>query len=135
MIERMLTEARSSIERYTPEEAAAADVLFVDVRTNEERAASGIVPGSVHVPRAVLEWRFDLECGYGNPAVALSELPVVLVCEHGYSSSLGASSLRRLGIERAGDLVGGFEAWVAAGLPVKPAPPVPEGLPGMGGPE
>ncbi len=135
MIERMLTEARAHIERYTPEEAAAGYVLLVDLRTNDSRGATGIVPGSVHVPRSVLEWRFDFESGYGNPAVALSELPVVLICDHGYSSSLAASSLRRLGIERAGDLIGGFQAWVAAGLPVKPAPPVPEGLPGMGGPE
>ncbi len=135
MIERMLTEARAHIERYTPEEAAVGNVLLVDLRTNDERDATGIVSGSVHVPRSVLEWRFDLESGYANPVVALSELPVVLICDHGYSSSLAALSLRRIGIERAGDLIGGFQAWAAAGLPVKPAPPVPEGLPGMGGPE
>jgi rhodanese-related sulfurtransferase len=79
----------------------------------------------------VLEWRCDPESGWANPAAAGRR--VILLCEHGYSSSLAAAALRELGAD-AGDLAGGFDAWVAAGLPVVPAPPVPAGLPGMGGP-
>jgi rhodanese-related sulfurtransferase len=131
MIDEVLAAARSRIPRYTPEEAtAAADALLVDLRCGEARARDGIVPGSVHVPRSVLEWRCDPASGWANPLLAGRRL--ILVCEHGWSSSLAAAGLVDLGVD-AGDLAGGFEAWAAAGLPVSPAPPPPPGLPGMGG--
>jgi rhodanese-related sulfurtransferase len=136
VIEQVLAEARSRIARYTPAEAAAADgVLLVDLRSRDSRERDGIIPGSVHVPRSVLEWRCDPDSETANPVVADRSLRLVLVCEHGYSSSLAAASLADLGFESPGDLAGGFEAWREAGLPVAPAPPPAEGLPGMGGPE
>jgi rhodanese-related sulfurtransferase len=45
---------------------------------------------------------------------------VIVMCEQGFSSSLAAATLVRLGVERATDLAGGFEAWRSAGLPVEP---------------
>ena len=129
MIEQMLVRARSRITRYAPGEIDD-DVLLVDLRSNDERARDGIIPGSVHVPRSVLEWRCDQESGYANSVLAGRRL--VLVCAHGESSSLAAASLVELGIDDVGDLEGGFEAWREAGLPVHAAPD-PEGTPGMGG--
>ena len=112
----MLAEARSRIVRYTPEEAAAADgILLVDVRSVDERERTGVIPGSLHVPRSVLEWRADQTSEWRDEALAGRRL--VLVCAEGYSSSLAAASLAELGVD-AGDLVGGFEAWAEAGLPV-----------------
>jgi len=112
----MLAEARLRIPRYTPAEAAAADVLLVDLRSSDERREHGVIPGSVHVPRSVLEWRADQTSADRDPALAGRRL--VLVCAHGHSSSLAAATLVELGVD-AGDLDGGFEAWVAAGLPVE----------------
>ena len=112
----MLTDARSRIVRYTPSEAAAADdVLLVDLRSVDERGRSGVIPGSKHVPRSVLEWRADPTCEWHDPELAGRRL--VLVCAQGYSSSLAAASLVELGVDAA-DLEGGFEGWVAAGLAV-----------------
>jgi rhodanese-related sulfurtransferase len=113
----MLAEARSRIVRWTPEEAAAAadDILLVDIRSLDEREGTGVIPGSRHVPRSVLEWRADPTSEWRDDELAGRRL--VLVCAEGYSSSLAAASLAELGVD-AGDLVGGFEAWVAAGLPV-----------------
>jgi rhodanese-related sulfurtransferase len=128
----MLATARSRITRWTPADAIAADVLLVDLRSNDERSDVGIIPGSVHVPRSVLEWRCDQDSGYANPLLAGRRL--VLVCAHGESSSLAAASLVELGLHDAGDLEGGFEAWREAGLPVATAPK-PQGTPGMGGPQ
>jgi rhodanese-related sulfurtransferase len=130
----VLAAARSRIERYSPSDAAAAeDAVLVDLRCGDVRARDGIIPGSVHVPRSVLEWRCDPSSGYANPALAGRRL--ILVCEHGYSSSLAAAALRGLGID-AGDLEGGYEAWAAAGLPTRPCvESTRTGLPGMGGPE
>jgi len=116
-IDEMLAEARSHIARYTPAEAAAAtDVLLVDLRSEDERARTGTIPGSVHVPRSVLEWRADPTSESHEPSLAGKRL--VLVCAQGYSSSLAAASLVSLGVD-AGDLAGGFEAWAAAGLEVE----------------
>ena len=75
MIERKLAEARARIKRYTPQQAASADVLIVDLRSNDERERDGIVPGSVHVPRSVLEWRCDQSSGFANPVLADARWP------------------------------------------------------------
>ncbi len=116
-VDEMLTEARSRIVRYTPQEAfAASDVLLVDLRSEDERARTGVIPESVHVPRSVLEWRADPTSEWHEPALAGRRL--VLVCGQGYSSSLAAASLVALGVD-AGDLVGGYEGWLEAGLPVR----------------
>jgi rhodanese-related sulfurtransferase len=132
----VLAAARARIARYEPAEAArraAAGSLLVDLRARDDRERDGIIPGSVHVPRSVLEWRVDPGSGFANPELAGVEL--ILVCNHGFSSSLAAASVRDLGRDDVADLVGGFVAWRDAGLETVPAPPPAEGLPGMGGPE
>lgn len=116
-IDLMVAEARARIVRYTPADAAAEpDVLLVDIRSADERAASGVIPGSKHVPYSVLQWRADQTSEWRDPELAGRRL--VLVCAHGESSSLAAASLVELGVD-AGDLVGGYEAWVGAGLPTE----------------
>ena len=127
----MLAEARARISRFSPSEAESSACLIVDTRSNDERERDGIVPGSVHVPLSVLEWRADQTSGYSNPALA--DRTLILMCAHGYSSSLAAARLIDLGVD-AGDLHGGFAAWQDAGLPVAPAPPA-TGIPGMGRPQ
>jgi rhodanese-related sulfurtransferase len=42
-----------------------------------------------------------------------------VICDQGYSSSLAAASLHDLGLKNATDVIGGFDAWVAAGLPIE----------------
>ena len=120
-IDGYLAAARGRIERLTPEDAQRAmaeGALLVDTRCGDDRRASGTIPGSVHVPLSVLFWRLDPSSGYDDPALSDLGRRVVLLCAHGYSSSLAAATLRDLGYARAGDVVGGFEAWSAAGLPV-----------------
>ena len=134
MISQLLAVARTRIRRYAPAEAAAADALLVDLRSHDERYRNGVIPGSIHVPRSVLEWRCDATSGFANPVVAASDRPLILVCAEGYSSSLAAAALIDLGVRDVGDLDGGHEAWVAAGLPTMEAPPIEAGLPGMGQP-
>jgi len=131
VIQKTLADARDRIVRLSPSEAAASGALIVDTRSNDERERDGIVPASVHVPLSVLEWRADQTSDYANPVLADRKL--ILLCAHGYSSSLAAARLVDLGID-AGDVDGGFEAWRDAGLPVAAAP-APVGLPGMGGPQ
>ena len=121
-ISELLAEARTRIGRLSPDQAlqALADgALLVDTRSADLRRETGVIPGSVHVPLSVLFWRLDPSSGYDDPALSDLTRPVILVCAHGYSSSLAAATLRDLGFARVGDVIGGFEAWAAAGLPVE----------------
>jgi rhodanese-related sulfurtransferase len=120
-IDELLATARDGLDRLEPTEALAAQragALLVDTRCAELRRDDGVIPGSVHVPLSVLYWRLDPASGHDDPGLSDLDRQVVLVCAHGYSSSLAAATLRSLGFARATDVVGGFEAWSAAGLPV-----------------
>ncbi len=132
-LEELLAAATSRIRRYTPEEAHAAaqhDALIVDIRSQDARERDGAVPGALHVPRTVLEWR-AASPDWSNPALHGRRL--ILVCDHGCSSILAAAALVDLGLD-AGDIVGGFEAWSDAGLETTVPQPV-VGLPGTGRPD
>jgi rhodanese-related sulfurtransferase len=120
-IDELLTEARGRIDRVTPLEAAArvADgALLVDTRPVAQRAREGSVPGALVVERNVLEWRFDPLSDARLPEVTGYDVEVIVLCQAGYSSSLAADTLRALGLARTSDVIGGFAAWAAAGLPV-----------------
>lgn len=119
-IDDLLTEARSRIVRVTPHEAAArvaAGALLVDIRPAAQRRREGEVPGSLIVERNVLEWRFDPASDARLPEATGYDVDVIVLCSEGYTSSLAADALRSLGLHRATDVVGGFLAWAAAGLP------------------
>ena len=123
-IDELLDRVREGLDRIGPREAfaAAADgALLVDIRYAELRNRDGLIPGALVVERNELEWRLD-PLGSHRAAEATShDLRVVVICNEGYASSLAAASLRQLGLRRATDLVGGFQAWKAAGFPVTAA--------------
>ncbi|MGY1780175.1 rhodanese-like domain-containing protein [Geodermatophilus sp. SYSU D01036] len=119
-VDQLLEEARSRITRATPEEAArrvADGAVLVDIRPQSQREADGEVPGALVVERNHLEWRFDPESDARVPQATGYDVDVVVLCQEGYTSSLAADALRSLGLARAGDVIGGHRAWVAAGLP------------------
>ena len=121
-IDKLLGESRRGLPRFEPGEAfseMASGALLIDLRSADERERHGVIPGAWHVPRSVLEWRVDPDSAYRNPAVSSVEARLILFCAEGYSSSLAAASLRQLGFVGAGDLIGGFAAWKAAGLETK----------------
>ena len=128
----LLETARGSISRLEPADAyaaAQAGALIVDIRSDEARKRGGVVPGALHVPRTVLEWRVAPDSDWRNPELADR---LILICDHGYSSLLAAAALVELGLD-ATDVVGGFEAWRASGLPVPRARSRRRNvLPGMG---
>jgi rhodanese-related sulfurtransferase len=126
-VDGLLDAARARLERLEPAAAQAALVrgaLLIDTRCAELRDEAGIVPGSVHVPLSVLYWRLDPTSGHSDPALTDPDRQVILICAHGYSSSLAAATLQDLGYPLATDVIGGFEAWTAAGLPTAKVDPV-----------
>lgn len=137
-LDELYAAACAAIARLEPVEAHAAasdGALIVDLRSHDARALAGVVPGALHIPRTVLEWRVAPDSEFRNPFVGGLESRLVLLCDHGCSSALAAATLVELGFRHAGDVIGGFVAWQAAGLPVGAAPPRRNGLPGMGPPD
>jgi rhodanese-related sulfurtransferase len=124
-IDELLAEARARIDRVTATEAAArvaAGGLLVDIRPAAQRRREGEVPGALVVERNVLEWRLDPTSDARLPEATGYDVDVIVLCSEGYTSSLAADALRTLGLSRAADVVGGFAAWAAAGLPTTGGP-------------
>ncbi len=92
--------------------------VLVDTRDGDLRSRDGCIPGSVHIPLSVLEWRVDPTSSHQSAALAGREDDLILICQEGYSSSLAAVRLHELGFRNTTDVIGGFVAWAAAGLPV-----------------
>jgi rhodanese-related sulfurtransferase len=104
--------------RATYEAARDGEALLVDIRYAALRDRDGLIPGALVVERNELEWRLDPHGSHRAPEATDHDLRVVVICNEGYASTLAAASLHQLGLHRATDLVGGFQAWKAAGLPV-----------------
>ncbi|MFA1545867.1 rhodanese-like domain-containing protein [Actinomadura chokoriensis] len=119
-IDEILADARGRLERLDPDKAhaeAREGAILVDIRPAAQRAEEGEVPGALVVERNVLEWRFDPASDARLPQATGHDVRVIVLCSEGYTSSLAAASLHDLGLTRATDVVGGFRAWRAGGLP------------------
>jgi rhodanese-related sulfurtransferase len=115
-VDGLLARARAVIApRPGPADLAAvgeAGGLVVDIRPVELRERDGEMPGALVVDRNVLEWRLDPTSPHRHASVTGPDQPVVLFCDEGYASSLAAATLRELGLTRATDLDGGYQAWL-----------------------
>ena len=121
-IDEVLEQARRKLVRIEPKEAAAElanGALLVDTRTEAQRARQGEIPGAIVIDRTVLEWRLDPKSPSRIEQATDHQIRVIVVCTEGFSSSLAAASLQDIGLVNATDLIGGFQAWKAAGLPVQ----------------
>jgi rhodanese-related sulfurtransferase len=121
-VDDVLERARRRLTRVNAEQAAAEQArgaLLVDTRTSDQRATQGGIPGAVAIERNVLEWRLDPTSESRISQATDHQIRVIVVCAEGYSSSLAAVSLQEIGLVNATDMIGGFHAWKAAGLPVE----------------
>jgi rhodanese-related sulfurtransferase len=121
-VEELLAAARATLLRLAPADAHAATrdgALLVDIRSDSQRAADGTIPGAAFVSRNVLEWRLDPTCPHCDERLATGDELLVLICNEGYQSSLAAATVQRFGPRPVADVIGGFQAWCAAGLPVE----------------
>ncbi|WP_406441281.1 rhodanese-like domain-containing protein [Streptomyces sp. NBC_00631] len=126
-IDELLERVRAGYRRVAAQEAYDAartgEALLVDIRYAALRERDGVVPGALVIERNELEWRLDPQGSHRIPEATGHGIQVVVICNEGYASSLAAASLHQLGLHRATDLIGGFQAWKAAGLPVTPQSP------------
>jgi rhodanese-related sulfurtransferase len=100
------------------EQAIVEATVLVDVREADEFAA-GHLPGAVHISRGMLEFRFS-----GMAALQSRDIRVVLYCKTSGRAALAGSALQDMGYLNVQNIAGGYDAWVAAGMPVaKPESP------------
>jgi rhodanese-related sulfurtransferase len=123
-IDQTLSAARARLRRLSPNQAhetvAKTKTILVDIRPEGQRAIEGSIPGALIIERNVLEWRLDPASSARLPVATDHAIEVIVFCSEGYTSSLAAAALQDLGLWRATDMVGGFHAWSAAGLPIVP---------------
>jgi rhodanese-related sulfurtransferase len=123
-IEEVLLAARARLRQLSPDEAYEAmvktDATLVDIRSEGQRAVEGSIAGALVVERNVLEWRFDPASSARLPVATDHDIQVIVFCSEGYTSSLAAIALQDLGLGRATDIIGGFQAWKTMGLPIIP---------------
>ena len=119
-IDEVLRQARSNLRRMTPAQAWAASnagAILVDIRPEFQRRADGEIPEAIVIERVHLEWRCDPASLGRIPEASHHHVRWIICCDEGFSSSLAAASLRALGLHHATDVIDGFRAWRAAGLP------------------
>ena len=120
-LKRLLGRARAKLTRLEPKEALAATqagAFIVDTRPEYQRRADGEIPGAIVVERNHLEWRLHPASEGRIREAVHADVEWIVICDEGYSSSLAAATLQVIGLRRATDVVGGFQAWRAASLPV-----------------
>jgi rhodanese-related sulfurtransferase len=118
-VDELLEAARARLHRLTTLEtytAVARGSALIDIRTDGQRSTGGLIAEARHIHRNVLEWRLDPSSPDRDPELAIPGRHVILICKEGYQSSLAAATLRDFGID-ATDVIGGFHAWRASGLP------------------
>jgi rhodanese-related sulfurtransferase len=124
-VEQMVAESEARIESLSPEQVAAeigeTNITLVDVREDDERFLEGAIPGSVHVPRGMLELSAD-----PNSPLHRQELDrgrrIIVYCSSGTRSALSAATFNVMGYENVAHLSGGMMAWKRGGQPVEQIP-------------
>ena len=119
----MLARARAQLTRLRPSQALKEirhGAFLIDTRPEFQRRADGEIPGAIVIERNHLEWRLHPASDGRILEATDANIRWIVICDEGYASSLAAANLKAIGLRRATDVVGGFRAWRAAGLPVAP---------------
>jgi len=121
----LVEEAMAQVTTYTVEQARALHghpgVVFVDIRDVRELEREGVIPGSVHAPRGMLEFWVDPASPYHRDVFA-QDKEYVLFCAAGWRSALATKTLMDMGMERVAHVDGGFGAWKNSGAPTEAKP-------------
>lgn len=120
--EELVTRAEAEIETVSATEAIKLKddpgSVIVDLRDIREIEREGRIPGSLHVPRGMLEFWVDPDSPYHKPVFA-SGKRFVFHCSKGWRSALATQTAQTMGLPNVAHIGGGFEAWVAAEGPVE----------------
>ena len=118
----LVAEAKAEVENLDPDaveaEITSGEAVLIDLRESEELTTDGRIPGAIHVPRGMLEFRADPTSPYHQEPFDRSRR-IILHCAAGGRSALGAVSLQAMGYRNVAHLDGGIKAWKEAGKPLE----------------
>jgi rhodanese-related sulfurtransferase len=121
--QQMLAEARRNVQEVSGQDAKVKqdndeiDILL-DVREPAEWTA-GHIPGAVHVPLGMLHFRGDPASPLGDPDLTANvNASIVVYCESGVRSLLGADLLKKMGYTNVVSMAKGISGWGRSGFPV-----------------
>jgi rhodanese-related sulfurtransferase len=125
----MVAAARARIEEIETPDAIAMHgdpgVVMVDLRDVRERERDGIIPGSFHCPRGMLEFWVDPKNRYFKPIFG-EDKKFIFHCAAGWRSALAVALLSDMGFEAA-HLKNGFGEWKKMSGPIEfPTPHQPK---------
>jgi len=111
----LVAEAEAKVTALTPADVdkkiGKPGVLLIDLRDVRELKREGKIPGSLHIPRGMLEFWIDPDSPYYRREFDDAE-QVILHCNKGWRSALAAKSLQDMGVEPVAHMAGGMERWV-----------------------
>lgn len=87
---------------------------FIDIRDIRELTNEGTIPGSINVPRGMLEFWVDPDSPYFKPVFA-EEKKFVLFCRSGWRSALATVALQEMGFTNVAHIAGGYSSWLKTG--------------------
>jgi len=114
----LVKEANAKIQTLSLDEAkeklGQSDIQFVDIRDVRELEREGTIPGSLHVPRGMLEFWVDPDSPYFKPVFA-EDKQFVLFCQSGWRSALATATLQDMGLNGVCHIDGGYSNWKNSG--------------------
>jgi rhodanese-related sulfurtransferase len=120
----MAEEAMAAVEGINPAEVQQllerdSDALVVDVRDSEDVPSTGLAARGVNISLGMLPVKADQELPEEWIDSRLQDRlrQVIVTCQTGENAARGALLLKEMGFTNASYMVGGMEAWKAAGLP------------------
>lgn len=117
----MVADAKAKVEALSPEQVRGeieTGAVLVDLREEDERRSSGVIPGAVFAARGMLEFWADPTSPYHRPEFD-PQKRIVLHCASGGRSALAAVTLARMGYTDTAHLDGGIKAWKDEGFAVE----------------
>lgn len=103
-----------SIDEFVAEMQRNADALVLDLRELQERVDLGTIPGSVHVPRGMLEFWADPASPYYRDYFQ-EDRRTILFCAGGGRSVFAVLALKDMGFKDVAHIETGFSGWKKAG--------------------
>ena len=124
-VDEIVAEAEERVVSLTPAEVMTRlgepGLVLVDLRDIRELKRDGRIPGSVHVPRGMLEFWVDPSSPYYKKQFDDAE-SLILYCNKGARSALAAQSLQRMGLEAVAHMIGGMSRWESDIGEIEPLP-------------
>ncbi len=106
-----------SVEEFSAE-LEAGTAIGLDIRDTRDRIRQGVIAGTEHAPRGMLEFLVDPKSGYHDEMFDPSKR-YILYCGLGGQSALAAKTMHEMGYPNVGHLEPGLTGWGEAGKPIE----------------